>query len=94
MIGVPGIAHRLFGSLKNASISVMFIAQASSEHSICFATKEASTASAKKAIEEAFFYELKQGLVTNIRIIQVETTLYLSTYLSVQNCKSYIPAIY
>ena len=38
--GVPGIAHRLFGALKNANISVIFIAQASSEHSICFATKE------------------------------------------------------
>ena len=38
--GVPGIANRLFGALKNANISVMFIAQASSEHSICFATKE------------------------------------------------------
>ena len=74
MIGVPGIAHRLFGSLKNASISVMFIAQASSEHSICFATKESSTAAAKKAIEEAFFYELKQGLVTNIRVILVSHT--------------------
>jgi len=33
MIGVPGIAHRLFGALKAANISVMFIAQASSEHS-------------------------------------------------------------
>ena len=31
MIGVPGIAHRLFGALKAANISVMFIAQASSE---------------------------------------------------------------
>ncbi len=27
MIGVPGVAHRLFGALKNANISVMFIAQ-------------------------------------------------------------------
>ena len=35
MIGVPGIAHRLFGALKAANISVMFIAQASSEHSEC-----------------------------------------------------------
>ena len=37
MIGVPGIAHRLFGALKAAHISVMFIAQASSEHSKCIA---------------------------------------------------------
>ena len=69
MIGVPGIAHRLFGSLKAANISVMFIAQASSEHSICFATKEGMADVAKKSIEEAFFYELKQGLISKIRII-------------------------
>lgn len=69
MIGVPGIAHRLFGSLKAANISVMFIAQASSEHSICFATKNSCTSLARKSIEEAFFYELKQGLISNIRVI-------------------------
>ena len=48
----------------------MYIAQASSEHSICFATKSVSTELAKVAVEEAFFYELKQGLVTRIRVIE------------------------
>ena len=48
----------------------MYIAQASSEHSICFATKSVSTELAKIAVEEAFFYELKQGLVTRIRVIE------------------------
>lgn len=61
MIGVPGIAQRLFAALKQANISVIFIAQASSEYSICFAVKDLYSVSAKKAIEEAFFYELKQG---------------------------------
>ena len=69
MIGVPGIAHRLFGALKNAGVSVMFIAQASSEHSICFATKSMHLHKAKSAIEEAFFYELKQGYVTDIKVV-------------------------
>ena len=69
MIGVPGIAHRLFGALKAGNISVMFIAQASSEHSICFATRDSNAEQAKKSIEEAFFYELKQGLVSQIRVI-------------------------
>ena len=69
MIGVPGIANRLFGALKNANISVMFIAQASSEHSICFATKSSSATKAKQAIEEAFFYEMKHGYVSDLRII-------------------------
>lgn len=70
MIGVPGIAHRLFGALKNANISVMFIAQASSEHSICFATRDSYADIAKTSIEEAFFYELKQGSITDVRVIR------------------------
>lgn len=70
MIGVPGIAHRLFGALKTANISVMYIAQASSEYSICFATREINADCAKDAISEAFFYELKQGLISDIRIIR------------------------
>eukprot|EP01037_Dinobryon_pediforme_P043488 gene43488-54563_t len=70
MIGVPGIAHRLFGALKAANISVMFIAQASSEHSICFAMKSANAARARVAISEAFFYELKQNIVSDIKVIE------------------------
>jgi aspartokinase/homoserine dehydrogenase 1 len=69
MIGVPGIANRLFGALKNAQIAVMYIAQSSSEHSICFATTSQSVNKAKAAIEEAFFYELKQGYVSDITVI-------------------------
>ena len=52
MIGVPGIAHRLFGALKNANISVMYIAQASSEYSICVATRTTHADRAKEAVAE------------------------------------------
>ena len=69
MIGVPGIANRLFGALKNSGISVMFIAQASSEHSICFAIKSEFTELAKKTIEEAFFYEMNNSVFNNLSII-------------------------
>ena len=41
MIGVPGTAHRLFGALRDAGISVILISQGSSEHSICFAIPQA-----------------------------------------------------
>jgi hypothetical protein len=37
MIGVPGVAQRLFGSLHRMGISVILISQASSEHSISVA---------------------------------------------------------
>ncbi|MGH9200813.1 MAG: aspartate kinase, partial [Vicinamibacterales bacterium] len=40
MIGVPGTAQRLFGTLREDGISVILISQGSSEHSICFAVLE------------------------------------------------------
>ena len=69
MIGVPGIAHRLFGALNTANITVMFIAQASSEHSICFATHSIYTERACEAIKHSFFYELKHGYISAIRVL-------------------------
>jgi len=70
MIGVPGIAHRLFGALATNNISVMFVAQASSEHSICFATHTIYAERACEAIKNAFFYELQQKYISNIRVIR------------------------
>ena len=56
----------MFGALRAANLAVLFIAQASSEHSICFAIRQEFTYIARKAIEEAFFYELKEGLLSSI----------------------------
>ena len=41
MIGIPGVAHKLFGALRAVDVSVVMISQASSEHSICFAVPRA-----------------------------------------------------
>ena len=49
MIGVPGTAHRLFGALRDAGISVILISQGSSEHSICFAIPQAQAERAEEA---------------------------------------------
>ena len=54
MIGVPGTAHRLFGALHEAGISVIVISQGSSEHSICFAMP-ADQARARRARRAACF---------------------------------------
>lgn len=70
MVGVPGIAHRLFGALKAAGTSVLFVAAASSEHSICVGLgSQSQGVSAKAAVEEAFFYELRQGFVSEITLL-------------------------
>ncbi|MGZ3749109.1 MAG: bifunctional aspartate kinase/homoserine dehydrogenase I, partial [Pseudobdellovibrionaceae bacterium] len=67
MVGVPGVAERLFGALRSAGISVVLISQASSEHSVCLAIPEEQTEKAQKAIESIFFAEIQQGLIQNIQ---------------------------
>jgi aspartokinase/homoserine dehydrogenase 1 len=70
MIGVPGIAHRLFGSLREAGISVIMISQASSEHSICFAVPESQADRARRAVEEGFFAEIHHGQVQTVDVVR------------------------
>ena len=68
MIGVPGTADRLFGALREAGISVMMISQGSSEHSICFAVREADAALVRRVVERAFAAELGEGLVQRVEV--------------------------
>ncbi len=72
MVGVPGIASRLFGALANRGVSVILISQASSEHSICFAVAPDDASEARTAVDEAFALERQAGLV---RALVVETDL-------------------
>lgn len=65
MIGVPGVAGRLFSALATGDVSVILISQASSEHSICFAIEPAAVERAVRAIEGAFSLERRLGLVEN-----------------------------
>lgn len=66
MMGVPGVAQRLFGALREVGISVIMISQASSEHSICFAVPSLQTKLAKKVIALAFQVEISSGLIHSI----------------------------
>jgi aspartokinase/homoserine dehydrogenase 1 len=59
LIGVTGIAARLFGALAVARINIILISQASSEHSICIAVKPEVAQLAKKQIEKEFALEMK-----------------------------------
>ena len=69
MIGVPGISEKLFGSLKQAGISVIMISQASSEQSICIAVQEAEGDLAVQAISEAFAFELQQKQIQRVHLV-------------------------
>jgi aspartokinase/homoserine dehydrogenase 1 len=68
MIGVPGTAHRLFGALRDAGISVILISQGSSEHSICFAIPEAQAVRAEAAVRKAFDAELRDGQIQQVDV--------------------------
>ena len=66
MIGIPGVAHKLFGALRSVDVSVVMISQASSEHSICFAVPSAQSELARKTVEETFYAEIQRGEVQTI----------------------------
>ena len=66
MIGVPGTAHRLFGALREAEISVVLISQGSSEHSICCAVPEAEAERAAEVVRAAFERELAGGQIQDV----------------------------
>ncbi|MDT5293332.1 MAG: bifunctional aspartokinase / homoserine dehydrogenase 1 [Acidobacteriota bacterium] len=70
MIGVPGIAYKLFGALRAEEVSVVLISQGSSEHSICFAVPGTQGALAKRTIEEAFLSEIGRGQVQTVALTE------------------------
>lgn len=60
MVGVAGVSKRLFEVLSNHAINVIFITQASSEHSICIGILNADADLAKTAIDKIFELEIAQ----------------------------------
>ncbi|MFA6915092.1 MAG: bifunctional aspartate kinase/homoserine dehydrogenase I [Parachlamydiales bacterium] len=66
MVGVCGIAKRLFGALAEKNINIILISQGSSEHSICFAVSAAYGDSAKEAIEKEFSLEMRAHMIEDV----------------------------
>jgi len=64
MVGVPGIAERLFRALASRGVNVILISQASSEHTICFAVREIDAALAIAAVRQEFRFELQHHLTS------------------------------
>jgi aspartokinase/homoserine dehydrogenase 1 len=61
MIGVAGIAKRVFGALADANVNVILISQASSEHSICIGVMPDSARQAKRSIEKSLLTKYRQN---------------------------------
>ena len=66
MVGVTGVAGRIFDTLAQAGINVILITQASSEHTVCFAVLPAQADEAKAQLEHAFRHEIRDGLVNEV----------------------------
>ena len=65
MIGVAGSSKRLFEVLSQENINVIFITQASSEHSICIGIQNQDAERARKAINKTFELEIAQNKIDN-----------------------------
>ena len=72
MIGIPGFSKRLFETLSMAKINVVFITQASSEHSICVGVFENDAKKAQLLLDETFSIEIDRK---KIKPISVENDL-------------------
>lgn len=66
MMGVSGIAARVFQSMNQANISVILISQASSEHSICFAINDSQAKRAHDVIKDEFHFEIEKSWIERI----------------------------
>ena len=61
IIGVSGSSKRIFETLSNENINVIFITQASSEHSICIGIVNADAEKAVCALDKTFELEIAQN---------------------------------
>jgi aspartokinase/homoserine dehydrogenase 1 len=66
MIGIPGFSKRLFETLSMAKINVVFITQASSEHSICVGVYENDAKKAQHLLDETFIIEIDRKKIKPI----------------------------
>lgn len=66
MLGVPGIAARLFSAVARSKTSIVMISQASSEQSICFVVPFAARQIVKQALEEEFRQEIARRDIDRI----------------------------
>jgi aspartokinase/homoserine dehydrogenase 1 len=69
MLGIPGIASRVFSSLAEAEINIIMISQASSEHSICLVVRKEQSQEAVKKLQSALSQEIEAKQIENIYMI-------------------------
>ncbi len=68
MVGVTGVASRIFTSLARKNINVILITQASSEYAVCLAVQDSQAEAARRALEAEFERELADERVSDVTI--------------------------
>ena len=63
LVGVTGIAMRVFGCLARRKVNIILISQASSERSICFAVSPSEEGAVLEALAEEFRAEMADGRI-------------------------------
>ena len=66
MLGVPGIAARLFTAVARSKTSIVMISQASSEQSICIVVPYGARQSVARALEDEFRLEIARRDIDRI----------------------------
>ena len=68
MVGVTGIAARLFSALSRAKVNVIFITQASSEHTISLGIEQKEVENAVESIENEFEAEINLQKIDKVHV--------------------------
>ena len=68
MVAVPNFSYRLFSALSKASINVIMITQASSEHTITVGVSKFEAEKATEVIESEFENEISQRKVNRLKV--------------------------
>ncbi|HIF15061.1 MAG TPA: bifunctional aspartate kinase/homoserine dehydrogenase I, partial [Bacteroidetes bacterium] len=68
LVGVLGMAKRIFGTLAKHNININLISQASSEHSISIALSPGQAEKAKAEFDKDFNLEIRAGLINAIEV--------------------------
>jgi aspartokinase/homoserine dehydrogenase 1 len=63
MVGMPGVADRVFRALAARAVNVVLISQASSEHTICLGLRSADAVDAVAAVGQEFRFEIGERLM-------------------------------
>ena len=70
MIGIPGIAARIFSALAREGINIIMISQASSEHTICLVFRTEEARRALTALERELAMELATRRIQDFELVE------------------------